>query len=152
VFIGNITGTQMASVVWTSATRTLTADLMQELTDEGANDLTPVTVLNSASFGPWIQVVSSTAHLVRAVEMSVSYNGSTSIQVRIGTGAAASEVEKVRWRISVTAAGQQYIGQRFLDPTLIPKGVRVAVSVANVPTNVAANACITNVTLVEDNS
>lgn len=154
MFIGNVTAGQISSLVWTATTRTLTADLMQEITDEGALGLVPATVLNSTAFGAYVQVVASTAHAVRAVEIWADAQATTAeVTIQIATGGAGSEVSKAQFRF-VNATTGTNVGPfvRYLDPSLIPKGVRVAIAVAANVNNVAAFNVICAVTLIEDNS
>ena len=141
-----------STLVWTHAARTLTTEVTTGMiNDEGtAVALTVTTSAVQGTLGSYVQVVASSAHTV--LEAIVEFQGVTTgndYTFVIATGGAGSEVVKrtvgVRW---ITATLLTY--KLSLDPSLIPKGVRVAVAAAN-QTAGAAEGCKMHVRLVEKN-
>ena len=122
-----------AALVWARAARSLTVQGLGLLTDEGAN-ISATSSATQGVLGAYVQVVASTAHTVRAVMVTVADStgvASEFFRIVIGTGASSSEVAKATIRHVDSAGVNPMTYTVFLDETVIPKGTRVAVAVAN---------------------
>lgn len=103
--------------------------------------------------GTYVQVVASTAHTVRNILLVGHISGAKNYRIAIATGAGGAEVVKTNLYLdfSAGAVAQGLFTQLLsLDPSLIPKGVRVAVALANVQDTAAGTAGL-GITLQEAN-
>jgi hypothetical protein len=97
------------------------------------------------SWGAWVQAIASTTFKTRAVQVFASSSELAKIQLRIGVGAASSEVVKIP-NISVRdGAGDN--GSFHVLPFEIPSGSRIAISVVNRTNNNAASVAVSLTTL-----
>ena len=97
--------------------------------DEGGF-FTPVTSTTQGVFGSWVQIVASTAHTVRIIELS--NRSSTSghyARIAFSTGTAGQEAANIKKIFRVNMDG--WFMSCALDESLIPKGARVSVAVSN---------------------
>jgi hypothetical protein len=95
-------------------------------------------------FGAWVEYVASAPFAVRAVMLTASRNtsanaGSFNYAVRVGVGAASSEVVVLQhlYRNNSTNSGVVAIAPLGTTPLLIPQGRRISLAVAS---NTSGNA------------
>ena len=125
--------------------------LIQEITDEGGA-FTFTSPASQNVLGTYVQIVASTAHIVRNIIIIGSTAGiSKNYRLAIATGAGGAEV--VKYDIYITENVTATTISEFIsfDPSVIPKGVRVAIAIANTQDAVSISG-VFGVTLQEDNS
>lgn len=128
--IGNVTAQQVSVLVWSAATRTLTADPGAAFNVEAFALGAVPTGVGPNVYGAYVQVVASLLHSVRFFSIVASNSSAAhSINVQLATGTAGSEVVKATFPITMELV--QQLGHVFLpvDLTLFPKGSRVAIRV-----------------------
>lgn len=113
----------------------------------------PITAASQGTFGSANQAVASTAHNVTGIVFTLSlpaFLETYNIQISTGAGAGTPKLT-VSAQGNVTATST-YAFTVPLDPTLIPKGVRVVVAAANMSNGSARTINGCNLTFLEDNA
>lgn len=124
----------------------------QTINDEGGL-FGPSTAASQNVLGTYVQVVASTAHTVRNILVVAQSNGTTQdIRVAIAAGGAGAEVVKANIYAALASAATPATFTVIIpvDPSLFPKGTRMAVAVANM-TNNTTPAIGMGITLQEAN-
>lgn len=156
MFINTITGTGIASSVWSNAIRSLTVDpavLPTTMQGSGVVTLTSTAVANS--YGSYVQLIASTSAQViwiiaHAFAPSGTPGGLSYVQIKLATGAGGSEVDIPGFphlllqldNVTVTR-GECHIAFRLK----VPIGTRISAAAA--PGNAVVMNCYCSICVLE---
>ena len=130
---------------------TIRYSLEQAINEEGANGPTVTSSATQSTFGTYVQIVASLAHLVRAFRIVITSSSVFAGRLGLATGGSGSEANQHVVRFNINSANAVSAYWFPVDASLFPKAARLSIAITN---DGAASATAANITVdaLEDNS